>query len=553
MESGKLRIGVMLDSYELPAWAFLALDRVMQLDCTELCLIVLNENSNIHGTKIRHIWKNRNQLAYHLFDRIDRWIFRRDPDAFEPKNIESMLAGTPVIKVRPIRKKYSDYFPPADVDKIREYRLDIMIRMGFRILRGDVLKSAKHGIWSHHHGDNRKKRGGPPGFWEVIEGIPETGSILQILTEELDGGIVLYRSWSCTYPLSPSRNRSFYYWTSASFLSRQIERLHALGEARFYEAVEKYNGHIEFNDHKLYRVPSNISMVAISLRLLARICAKAYQRIFHREQWCLMFDLNDDISPTLRNYKKLLPPKDRFWADPHAVKKDGKYYIFIEEYLYRTKRPHISVLEMDERGNWKEPVPVLRKEYHLAYPFVFQWQGAFYMVPESQQNRTIELYVCSGFPHEWKFLMYLMEDVMAVDTTLLHHDGKWWLFTGMRQTLGAPESDELYLFHSDDLLTKDWKPHLLNPVVSDVRKARPAGKIFRRNGRIIRPSMDCSFMYGHGFNLNEITCLSETEYREETLGSVKPKWDPRIVAAHTFTREGNLNIIDALRVESRYC
>ena len=85
-----------------------------------------------------------------------------------------------------------------DILKIKHYNLDVLIRFGFKILRGDILKAAKYGIWSYHHGDNDLNRGGPAGFWEVIEHWDITGSTLQILSEDLDGGKILYKSFSMT-------------------------------------------------------------------------------------------------------------------------------------------------------------------------------------------------------------------------------------------------------------------------------------------------------------------------------------------------------------------
>ena len=46
---------------------------------------------------------------------------------------------------------------------------------------------------SFHHGDNRVNRGGPSGFWEVLNREPSSGFIIQKLNTELDGGSVLVR------------------------------------------------------------------------------------------------------------------------------------------------------------------------------------------------------------------------------------------------------------------------------------------------------------------------------------------------------------------------
>ena len=91
----------------------------------------------------------------------------------------------------PRQTKYRDYFRDKDIDKISTYNIDVFIRFGFRILSGRVLKSAKYGIWSFHHGDNEYKRGGPAGFWEFYERQEKTGAVLQILSEDLDNGLII--------------------------------------------------------------------------------------------------------------------------------------------------------------------------------------------------------------------------------------------------------------------------------------------------------------------------------------------------------------------------
>jgi len=85
------------------------------------------------------------------------------------------------------------YFNAEDVATINKKDLDFILRFGFNIIRGEILNAARYGVWSFHHDDERKYRGSPPGFWELYYRDPVTGSILQRLTDRLDGGIVLKR------------------------------------------------------------------------------------------------------------------------------------------------------------------------------------------------------------------------------------------------------------------------------------------------------------------------------------------------------------------------
>lgn len=355
-----------------------------------------------------------------------------------------------------------------------------------------------------------------------------------------------------TYPFSPYRNQNRSSWAASSFLSRQIELLYMVGESRFFEEIEKYNQDRIQNSIKQYTTPNMLRVFWIFICLLFRDIHEIIQRAFYLYQWRLLINIDNSYSNSFSNFKELNPPRDRFWADPHIIQTEGKYYIFIEEYIYRERKGNLSVVEMEQDSNYKKPIQFLSKNYHLSYPFVFEWNGNYYLIPETAENRTIELYESVKFPFEWQFKMNLMENIFAFDSTLLYYDKKWWLFTGIAENEGALPEVELFLFYSKELFTKQWTSHLLNPIISDVRKARPAGKIFTENGKIYRPSQDCSITYGWGFDVNEITLLSENGYDEKTCDEVRPDWDRNILAVHTLSRADSFTVIDACRKVHRY-
>jgi len=68
--------------------------------------------------------------------------------------------------------------------------VDIAIRFGFGILKGDALEAPTHGVLSYHHGDLTEYRGRPSGFYEFIHGRNSTGITVQRLSEELDAGAI---------------------------------------------------------------------------------------------------------------------------------------------------------------------------------------------------------------------------------------------------------------------------------------------------------------------------------------------------------------------------
>ena len=537
MQTQKLKIGLLLDSFHVPAWVNHVIRRIIDENAGEFVLVVLND------TLAASKKNNLNTVVYSMFNWIDEKLCTKKPDPFELKNVAELLCNVPAMKVIPVRESQYWLLGERDIDRIGQYHLDILVKFGFDDLQIENLNVSKYGVWFYYHGDDRIMRGGPPGFWEVVENWSETGSALLAAGGKFPSTNVLFRSHFVTYPLSPARHRSYYFWAASSFLPRQIVLLQHLGEEGYFQEIEKFNK-ASLREIQRYKAPSNMLAFMSIARILGRLAGEFFMRILYVKQWFLLFSLKKDASDGFCEFNKIQPAKEVFWADPHVIQMKGIYYIFIEEFVNAKNKGHISVVELDELGNWKAPVKVLEKSYHLSYPFVFKWNKKFYMVPESRENNTIDLYECAEFPGKWNFKQCLMDNVSAVDTTLIHYSNKWWLFTAMAENAAASPNVELFLFYSDDLFSGRWTAHPRNPIVSDVKSARPAGSLFVTDGKLFRPSQDCSKVYGYGFDLNEIEVISETEYREKRTLSIKPTWDKKIKATHTFACHGNLTVID---------
>jgi hypothetical protein len=555
MKKHKLRIGLLLDGYNIAAWSRKMMDNIIQCDYADIVLVIINDNNrnNPNERHTSHLRDDYGKVAALLIRKVLEYVYATLIErhtllhnADMKVNCESLLTTTPTIHARTISKEYEQYFDNDDICQIRDHKIDILVKLGFEILRGEILRSAKYGIWSFHHGDKCINRRGPFGFWESMESWPETGSILEILTEDSDNDKVLYRSFSCTYNMSVKDNRSNCLWKALSFMTRKMQELYNTGEKEFFKKVEYMNRHPVLHSERLYAKPTNYELAKLIFRKLNEQGSLLYEKKYYLKQWILMYHLKDELSSSLWQYKKIIPPKDRDWADPHVIYTENKYYIFIEEYMYKSQKGHIAVLTMDEDGAYGEPEIVLDRPYHLSYPFIFAYGNEYYMIPESMSNQCIELYKCVEFPRKWEFQMNLMENVRAVDATILYHKQKWWMFANMVENEGASDWDELFLFNSSDLFSNKWQPHPLNPIVSDCKSSRPAGKIFSVNGILYRPSQNCSTRYGYGFNIAEITTLDENNYSEVLVSRVTPKWDINIIGTHTYNHVNGLHIIDAI-------
>ncbi len=243
-----------------------------------------------------------------------------------------------------------------------------------------------------------------------------------------------------------------------------------------------------------------------------------------------------------RPFTVLHPPPGHFYADPFVAEQDGRTYIFFEEYRDADGKGVISCVEMTDDGAFGTPRVVLECDYHLSYPFLFRWRGAWHMVPESGDNRTVDVYRADAFPYTWRRVATVLPGLDARDATLHEWNGRWWMFVTLCVP-GGPRADELSLFFADSPLGP-WTAHPRNPVVSDVRSARSAGAIYTDGGALIRPAQDCSRGYGYAITLNRIEALTEHEYREAPVGRLEPIWHPRLRGTHTINRSANVEVTD---------
>lgn len=549
----RIRICLFLDGEFAPLWACELIQAIEADGHSEIVLAVMPPPPSVEAAGLaERPEKGPRQFfsaaARRLLERCEAWLFERSSqvrDAFVPTSLAQLLDRMPRLLVEPRRTGTCDYFEPADLERISAHDIDVGVRIGYRVLRGDVLDLPRFGIWSLHHGDDRINRGGPPGFWEMMQGWRETGATLQILGQELDACLVLARTRSSTMQWSVRDNASAIHWRALRLIPRKLAELRSVGGDAFMAGVESANRDPTIYSRPFHGSPGNRLFGRLLLRKTMDKARQIWVNCFWRDQWILLYSFSTTLSLSLRNYRRLQPPADRLWADPQAIERDGRYYIFIEEMLFASNRGHISVIELDRDGRASESRRVLERPYHLSYPFLFEHEGTLYMIPETGANQTVELYRCAEFPHRWEFVHNIMEGVRVYDATMLHRDGRWWLFATLVETEGASSWDELFVFFSGSPLSREWTPHPRNPVISDCRSARPAGPMFEHRGALYRPSQNSSGRYGRGFNLCRIDVLDEESYREEVVSRALPEWDDDLVATHTFSRSGDLHVIDA--------
>lgn len=314
------------------------------------------------------------------------------------------------------------------------------------------------------------------------------------------------------------------------------------------------------------KYPSGMQLARIFAGVLFnKIITRLKEGIF-KERWEIAYRFSDESilkEQTLHPLKRIKPPLRKIYGDPFPLEYEGRYFLFFEEMVVdeRTYKlnGHISVLEIDPREGPSGTVRrVLERNYHLSYPFIFTWKGEFFMLPETHQNRSIELYRCVSFPDEWEFCQTLVKDIRAVDVTVFEKEGIWWMFAAVPRVASdspdgivAPHTYALNIFHAKSPLDV-WEPHPQNPVKVDRTSVRGAGKIFFQDGYYYRPAQDCTPRYGHAVVFNRIEKWTTTEYLESEGFMIHPPDDWRILGVHTFNACGAFQTIDFIGYRNRF-
>jgi hypothetical protein len=449
------------------------------------------------------------------------------------------------VYVRPLVSPSGFVYRYAD-DDIREItsrNADVLIRCGNGILRGPILQAARFGILSFHHANNEINRGTPPGFWEVFNRQPSTGFIIQRLTNELDGGDVLFRG---SIPTEPSYvlNAIRLYLKANVFMHGLLERIAERGALPDPYRKAPYS-------HPLYKTPALGHQLKYAARRASHLGKRFIEKFRRRSlRWGVAYQFVDDWkSAVLWRSTAIKNPPKHYLADPFVIHRNGSHVCLVEDFDYATKTGHIAAFRIDREG-YTTLGCALKENFHLSFPFVFEEASDLYMCPETHEAREIRLYKCVDYPLGWRLHRILMKEVRAADTVLFKHEGRWWMLTGIDTSESGDFCSELHVFYADAFDSSNWTPHPMNPVIFDSRRARNGGLLFDSDGVYRVFQVQGFAMYGESMGIARITQLTPDRYQEEILCSISPAFFAGLKGTHTYSFAGGLLAFDFLKNES---
>jgi hypothetical protein len=205
------------------------------------------------------------------------------------------------------------------------------------------------------------------------------------------------------------------------------------------------------------------------------------------------------------------PPKGFYYADPFL--KDG--YVFFE--LYDYNKGVIAVAKINDDLTISEPQVIINEPTHISFPCVYE----NYMVIESVLSGELPLYKCVGFPENWEKVGVVAKG--RYDDPIIFKTDKWHIITS--------EDGKVTEFIADTP-ESEWTAIRRE----DRTYHRPAGNVFIRDGKRLRPLQDCTEHYGKAI-------VIENE-QGGVVKRIEPDWMPELTGTHTFNVDENYIIID---------
>ena len=549
---GKLKIGLLVDGPQVPKYLYDLVEWSRSTGSIEITHLVIQERSvTLRSLHTRVLGALRKGLSagvqsglWRLKERLESRRLARMrafKDFGRTYDCRQLVPAEIRIKPRISSSGFVYRFSDEDVARIRAEGFDLLLRCGSGILRGSILECARLGILSFHHGDNRINRGGPAGFWEIYHRQERTGFVLQRLNEELDGGDVIMRGYIPTQDTHLINSATLY---AKSFyrLRALLTRIAQTGELPEPEAHYPYTG-------KPLSAPDLRQMLTYLCRQAARSTrAKVRKALHYRERWDVYFTAAGWRSAVMWRGTRLTNPAGHFLADPFVVTREGRTCVFAEDFVFSTGKGHITAFEITD-GTGLELGAALKEDFHLSFPFLFEFDGGLFMCPESREAGEIRIYECVKFPLEWRLKTVVMRNVVAADTMVFQKNGLWWMLANISQTEPHDCSSELYLYWATTPLTDDWKPHPQNPVVNDPLSARNGGLLVD-DRELVRVAQSPRIgSYGATARLFRITRLTPDEYVEEPVSNITPDFARGIHGSHHFHSNGRYSVWDSKQWE----
>lgn len=267
---------------------------------------------------------------------------------------------------------------------------------------------------------------------------------------------------------------------------------------------------------------------------------KIFEKLFKEDAYGVAIrDINRKNNPYTTKYPTIF----QWYADPFVCSSSMGDFLFVELLDYHNVYGQIAVAPIKDGKIGKFRI-VISEPFHMSFPNVFQWNGIWYMIPETYQKKEMRLYRCESFPYKWKFYKTLVDDVELVDHAIK--------FKGNRAiiiSMDIHNADKRYsrVFELDlsKMLAKEVFPK------GNFSQERAGGTFYTVGGKDYRVIQDCTRCYGEFLKVYETDAITLDEINEHEIRRLFAEdllldKDRGIERVHTYNNNGRYETVDFL-------
>ena len=482
----KMKVAVIVDDDSIRSWQ---LESILEAsDLIDVSLLLSCRNSPTRKIGL-------NNFCYYIF----AYMFARCSERFSvplPKDwpasiqFDSNIDGT------------WQSIPISVTEMIKDQGIDLILKFGMGLLRiptdiGEIP------IVSFHHGDPAHYRGRPAIFYEMLNKESYVGIVVQRLTNVLDSGTVLAFAEAQVVPYSYRGTTRNVYAISKYLLKQAI-----------YSFTHNQTVAIT-PTKKLFRLPKNISVIKLSLKLWFRYAKKILDTAFYDRYWKIGVSSQDiDFFSanilSVRNSHVLGETKDySFVADPFFCPR-GQFLRF-EGMSKRTGLGELAQLPISLKGD----SDVVMRGPHLSYPMSYIEDDVEFLIPEMSALSKLERFTIENGCIIDSEILGEFDGMAIKDPTIYSYNGIRYCFFSEGHTANFV----LHLWVDEAKMGK-FKPHPASPICISPGNARMGGNIIFSDDNLFRLGQCCNTMYGEALSIMKIDTLSPNHFSESKIGSV---------------------------------
>ena len=484
----RLRIGVLVDRMALARWQLEAL-RVLADDADFCVYNCANPRSE------------QRRFRYALYYLLNLFTIRNRLTRIVPLS----GGGLPIVSTTDFEVHHHGAWqalPSPLLEQFRDDGITVIVKFGLGLLR--VPAELEVPILSYHHGDPADFRGRPAGFYEMLQGVPLLGQVVQRLSNTLDAGDIVASAETKVLPHSYRGTLVEAFSCSSLILKSAV--------ANCLSGLNRPPEQLGANR----RLPGNGLVLRFLLNMWSQAAKRILYGLFREKIWSVatvrtgadedLDSIAGKVGSRAAWQSVPVPSTYRFLADPFFHPEQG---VLVEALNSDSSRGEI--IHIDERGARK----LTHRGGHCSYPAIVRDGGRHYVVPEISDWSGAKAFPLDGEGFGDPIELKIPGRPHLLDPTPFEHDGLIYLFGNV-----ASEGASVLRLWVAESLRDEFREHPCSPIRISPDGARMGGSLHRVGGRLIRFGQDGRWSYGDGLTAFEVVELNERQYREMMIRSL---------------------------------